>query len=65
VARLAKRFCDGRADKAAGAGDKREIGTAHLDPFVETHGVPENDNGAIDRVARTFAEIADKANCSV
>lgn len=36
-----------------------------LDPFVKTHGVPENDNGAVDSVAREFAEIADKTNCAV
>jgi AAA domain len=36
-----------------------------LDPFVKTHGFPENDNGAIDSVAREFADIADKTNCAV
>lgn len=36
-----------------------------LDPFIKTHGVPENDNGAIDRVARQYATIADRANCAI
>jgi hypothetical protein len=36
-----------------------------LDPFVSTHGVPENDNGAIERVATVFADIADEVNCCV
>lgn len=36
-----------------------------VDPFVSTHGVPENDNGAIDRVAKEFGRIADAANCAV
>jgi len=36
-----------------------------VDPFVSTHGVPENDNGAIDRVAKEFAGIASAGNCAV
>ena len=30
-----------------------------LDPFVSTHGVPENDNGAIDRVAKTWSSVSE------
>jgi len=36
-----------------------------LDPFVKTHGVSENDNAAIDDVARKFNDIAEDANCSI
>jgi hypothetical protein len=36
-----------------------------LDPFVKTHGVSENDNAAIDRVARKLGDIAEEANCSI
>jgi hypothetical protein len=36
-----------------------------FDPFVKTHGVSENINGAIDLVARQFAAIADEANCAI
>jgi hypothetical protein len=37
-----------------------------IDPFVSSHGVPENDNGAIDRVAKTWAlDIADPCRCAV
>jgi RecA-family ATPase len=36
-----------------------------LDPFVKTHGVSENDNAAIDRVARNLGDIAEEANCSI
>ena len=36
-----------------------------LDPFVSTHGVSENDNGAIDRVAKRWAKIADRTNAAV
>jgi hypothetical protein len=36
-----------------------------IDPFVETHGVAENDNPAINAVARQFAHIADATGCAV
>jgi len=36
-----------------------------VDPFVSCHGVPENDNGAIDRVAKAWAKIADETNCAI
>jgi hypothetical protein len=36
-----------------------------IDPFVSSHGVPENDNGAIDRVAKTWAGIAERCNCAI
>lgn len=36
-----------------------------VDPFVSTHGVNENDNGAIDKVAKLWAQIADFTNCAI
>ncbi|MBN9435568.1 MAG: AAA family ATPase [Bosea sp.] len=36
-----------------------------IDPFVASHGVPENDNGAIDRVAKTWAGIAERCDCAI
>lgn len=36
-----------------------------IDPFVSTHGVNENDNGAIDKVAKLWAHIADETNCAI
>jgi AAA domain/CHC2 zinc finger len=36
-----------------------------LDPLVKTHGVSENDNAAIDSVARKFNDIAESADCSI
>ena len=36
-----------------------------VDPFVSTHQVNENDNGAIDKVAKLWAHIADRTNCSI
>lgn len=36
-----------------------------IDPFVSTHGVNENDNGAIDKVAKLWSQVADYTNCAV
>jgi hypothetical protein len=36
-----------------------------IDPFVSSHRVTENDNNAIDLVAKTWARIADQTNTSV
>jgi hypothetical protein len=36
-----------------------------VDPFVSIHRVPENDNGAIERVAKTWSHIAEVTNCAV
>lgn len=43
----------------------RQIDVMIVDPFVSCHEVPENDNGAIDRVTKTWARIAEAANCGV
>jgi hypothetical protein len=36
-----------------------------VDPFVSCHRLPENDNGAIDAVLKTWGSIAEDTNCSV
>jgi hypothetical protein len=36
-----------------------------VDPFVSCHRVTENDNNAIDVVAKQFSEIADASGCSI
>jgi hypothetical protein len=36
-----------------------------LDPFVSAHRCTENDNNAIDMVAKTFGRIAGAANCAI
>jgi hypothetical protein len=36
-----------------------------VDPFVSSHDAPENDNNAIERVARAYAGIADQMDCSI
>ncbi|QWY83620.1 putative DNA primase protein [Rhizobium phage RHph_X2_26] len=44
---------------------RKGIDVMIVDPFVSTHGVNENDNGAIDKVAKLWAQIADYTNCSI
>lgn len=44
---------------------RRKIDVLIVDPFVSSHAVSENDNGAIDRVAKTWAKIADETNCAI
>jgi hypothetical protein len=41
------------------------IGLVIIDPFVSSHRVTENDNNAIDRVAKTWARIAEETGCAV
>jgi hypothetical protein len=36
-----------------------------VDPFVSSHRVTENDNNAIDRVAKMFVRIADETDCAI
>lgn len=43
----------------------RQIDVLIVDPFVSSHAVPENDNGAIDAVAKAWARIAATLDCSV
>jgi len=44
---------------------ENRIGLVIIDPFVSSHRVTENDNNAIDRVAKTWAGIADEIGCAV
>lgn len=45
--------------------ERNGIDVMIVDPFVSTHSVNENDNGAIDKVAKLWAQIADYTNCSI
>lgn len=36
-----------------------------IDPFISSHRVTENDNNAIERVAKTWARIAEDTSCAV
>jgi hypothetical protein len=42
-----------------------QIDAVIIDPFVASHDVPENDNRAIDRVAKTWAKIAGKTDGAI
>ena len=53
------------ADALSKALIESRIDVLILDPFVKTHGVSENDNAAIDSVARKFNDIAEAADCSI
>lgn len=44
---------------------RNSIDVMIVDPFVSTHRVNENDNGAIDAVAKLWANIADETNCAI
>ena len=43
----------------------RDIRVLIIDPFVSCHQVRENDNDAIDQVAKAWGRIAGRAHCSV
>ncbi len=44
---------------------RHEIDVMIVDPFVSTHRVNENDNGAIDAVAKLWAQVANDTNCAI
>lgn len=43
----------------------KQIDVLIVDPFISCHTVPENDNGAMDMVAKEWARVAVAANCCV
>lgn len=43
----------------------KQIDYLDVDPFVSSHSVSENDNGAIDAVAKEWVRIAVEANCAI
>jgi hypothetical protein len=45
--------------------NERKIDVLIVDPFVSCHRVTENDNGAIDVVAKKFSDVANRTNASV
>lgn len=44
---------------------ERNIDVLMIDPLVAIHGVAENDNGAMDLVVKSLAQIAHRANCAI
>jgi RecA-family ATPase len=45
--------------------NRLQIDALIIDPFVSSHKVPENDNNAIDTVAKTWSGIARMCSCAV
>jgi hypothetical protein len=43
----------------------RQIDIVVIDPFVSSHGVPENDNTAMDMVVKEWGRVAEEGNCAV
>ncbi|OWY02300.1 AAA family ATPase [Thioclava sp. IC9] len=43
----------------------KDIDVLIVDPFVSSHRVKENDNGAIDVVAKEWGRVAERCNCAI
>ena len=59
---------DDRRARGRGAGPDHpdnQIDVVMIDPFISSHQVPENDNNAIDAVAKTWTGIADVTNTAI
>ena len=52
-------------DALANEIEARGIDVLVIDPFVSSHQAAENDNGAIDLVAKEWARLADRCNCAI
>jgi AAA domain len=44
---------------------RRRVDVLSVDPFVSSHQVSENDNVAIDLVAKEWARLAERCNCAI
>jgi hypothetical protein len=58
-------IASGTEDEIAQQLIANKIALLQIDPFVSCHSVPENDNGAIDAVTKTWGRIAHKAQCAI
>ncbi len=58
-------ICAPVVDAMIAAITANRIDVVIVDPFVSSHRVSENDNGAIDAVAKTWARIADRTGCAI
>jgi hypothetical protein len=45
--------------------EERQIDCMIVDPFVSSHRLEENDNGAMDALVKTWADIADRGRCAI
>ena len=53
------------ADIILGFIKAHKIDVVIVDPFVSSHRLPENDNGAMDLVVKAWGRIAEQGNCSI
>lgn len=44
---------------------ERQIDVLIVDPFVSSHAISENDNGAVDAVVKEWAKLAKRVNCAI
>ena len=44
---------------------QHKIGLVILDPYIKSHGIPENDNNAMDAVAQLLSDLAAKLNIAI
>lgn len=59
------KVCQPLIDDMVSEIQRRGIDVVIIDPLVSTHEVPENDNSAMQRVAKAWTEVADRADCCV
>jgi hypothetical protein len=59
------KVCEPFVDAMATEIKANAIDVVIVDPFVSTHEVPENDNSAIQRVAKAWLKVAEKGNCGI
>jgi hypothetical protein len=53
------------ADAVIAELQERKIDVLSIDPFVSSHAISENDNRAIDMVAKEWSRIADICDCAI
>ncbi len=63
--RLGVRIIRPELDALAREIEARGIDVLVIDPFVSSHQASENDNGAIDLVAKEWARLADRCDCAI
>ncbi len=58
-------ICRPVVDAVIATAQENKLDVLSIDPFVSSHRVSENDNMAIDAVAREWADVANACNCAI
>jgi hypothetical protein len=58
-------ICEPLIDDVIATLQDNRIDVLIIDPFISVHRVSENDNSAIERVAKSWSHIAEEAHCSI